>query len=230
VSGTTATSHGVGTCNSSSTAPNGSCSPSSVDIIDDTFDGLATTGELLAILARGTEAHDEPRFDVLSHSLQCGDILWREHPDDPELAVAGLVHDIADALTPGDHTDHERRGAELVAPLLGSRVAKLVGSHVLAKRYLVTTEASYRRTLSVRSVETLAQQGDTLEAEQLARLAQDPDFDTILTLRRADERAKIPGAIVPTLDAWVPRLDQITGGGRSAPARPRRRRAARARP
>jgi predicted HD phosphohydrolase len=45
-------------------------------------------------------------------------------------------------------------------------------------------------------------QGDALDAEALASLARDPDFDAMLTLRRADERAKDPTARVPGLDAW----------------------------
>ena len=35
-------------------------------------------------------------------------------------------------------------GAETVRRLLGERVAGLVEAHVPAKRYLVTTDASYR--------------------------------------------------------------------------------------
>ena len=75
-------------------------------------------------------------------------------------------------------------------PLLGARVARLVGAHVVAKRYLVATDPAYRSQLSVRSVETLAEQGDALDDDELARLASDPDLDAILALRRADERAE----------------------------------------
>src|SRR4029078_9918367 len=124
-----------------------------------------------------------------------------EHPDDPELAVAGLVHDISDVVHPDDHTDHDRRGAALVGHLLGERVAHLVGAHVIAKRYLVTTDPAYRNQLSVRSVETLTLQGDALDDSALAALAQDPDLVAILELRRADERAKDPTARVPALDS-----------------------------
>lgn len=164
-----------------------------------------TADELLGALAASARTFDEPGLDVLAHSLQCGDILHREHADDPELALAGLVHDVADAVYP-DHTDHEHRGAALVAPLLGARVAKLVGSHVLAKRYLVTTEPHYAAALSVRSVATLHDQGDTLTAGEVAALESDPDLGAILALRRADERAKDPRAAVPGLDAWRARL------------------------
>ncbi len=158
--------------------------------------------DLLALLARGAAVRDEPELDGLAHALQCGAILRAEHPEDPELAVAGLVHDIADIAYPDDHTDHDRRGATLVEPLLGARVAQLVGAHVLAKRYLVATEPAYREGLSARSVETLAVQGDALAGSDLAALADNPDLAAILDLRRADERAKDPTARVPGLDAW----------------------------
>ncbi|MGQ0823920.1 MAG: HD domain-containing protein [Actinomycetota bacterium] len=146
---------------------------------------------------------------MLSHSLQCAAILAAEHPNADELVAAGLVHDIADAATPDDHRHHDERGAALVGPLLGPRVARLVGAHVLAKRYLVTTEPAYRGTLSHRSIETLRAQGDDLADDELARLASDPDLDAILTLRRADERAKTPGARVPALDSWRPLLERV---------------------
>jgi predicted HD phosphohydrolase len=163
---------------------------------------ITTVDECVTILARAEGVADEPHIDVLAHSLQCGAILRAEAPDDVELAVAGLLHDIADAVTPHEHTEHDRRGADLVRPLFGERVARLVGAHVVAKRYLVTTDPAYRCRLSVRSVETLAVQGDALDAEAVASLARDPDFDAMLTLRRADERAKDPTARVPGLDAW----------------------------
>ena len=161
------------------------------------------------MLAGAARTFDEPTVDGLAHALQCGAILGREQPEDVELAVAGLVHDISDAVTPGDHTDHDRRGALLVKGLFGARVAKLVGGHVLAKRYLVTTEPSYRSVLNDRSTETLAEQGGILGATELELLDHDPDLDAMLMLRRADERAKDPAAIVPGLDVWRPILESI---------------------
>ena len=152
----------------------------------------ATIDELLTILEGGVGVFDEPDVDGLAHALQCGEQLRTEHPEDPELAVAGLVHDIADIAYPHDHRDHAARGAAFVAPLLGARVARLVGGHVVAKRYLVATDPAYRAELSPRSVETLREQGDALDEEAVAALAADPDLDAILTLRRADERAKDP--------------------------------------
>ena len=71
---------------------------------------------------------------------------------------------------------------------------------MLAKRYLVTTDPAYRGRLSPRSAETLATQGDALADAELAALAADPDLAAILELRRADERAKDPDALVAGLD------------------------------
>lgn len=162
--------------------------------------------ELLALLARGAEIYDEPDVDALSHALQCGALLRYEHPDDLELAVAGLVHDISDIADPNDHRDHDRRGAELVQPLLGDRVAALVGAHVIAKRFLVATDMNYRASLSARSVETLAEQGDALAEPELLG---NPDFDAMLSLRRADERAKQTGVALGDLEAWRGALEEV---------------------
>ena len=125
------------------------------------------------------------------------------------LAVAGLVHDIADIAFPHDHGDHAARGAALIEPLLGARVARLVGAHVVAKRYLVATDPAYRSLLSARSVETLHLQGDALSPTGIDALAADPDLDAILTLRRADEAAKDPDAHPAPLAAWRPLLEQV---------------------
>jgi predicted HD phosphohydrolase len=170
---------------------------------------IASVADLLALLARGSGVRDEPELDGLAHALQCGALLRAERPDDPELGVAGLVHDIADIAYPDDHTAHDRRGAELVGALLGARVAHLVGAHVIAKRYLVATDPAYRGRLSLRSAETLAAQGDVLTGADLDALAADPELAAILDLRRADERAKDPEARVPGLATWEPLLAAV---------------------
>jgi len=170
---------------------------------------LATVDDLLTLLGRGRDVFDEPHVDGLSHALQCGALLRAAHPSDPGLAVAGLVHDVSDIADPTDHRDHDRRGALLVTPLLGERVARLVGAHVVAKRYLVATDDAYRSQLSARSVETLAEQGDALDGDELAQFASDPDIGAILALRRADEGAKDPRAKVAGLDSWRTLLAQV---------------------
>jgi predicted HD phosphohydrolase len=170
---------------------------------------LASVDDLLVLMASGVGVHDEPEVDGLSHALQCAANLSASHPDDPDLVVAGLVHDIADIAFPHDHGDHAARGAALVEPLLGPRVARLVGAHVVAKRYLVATDPEYRARLSPRSIETLQLQGGTLEPSEIMALASDPDLDAILALRRADEAAKDRDARPPALEVWRPLLDEV---------------------
>lgn len=170
---------------------------------------LTTVEELLALMARGEGVYDEPEIDGLFHALQCGANLRASHTDDPQLAVAGLVHDIADIAFPHDHGDHAARGALLVEPLLGTRVARLVSAHVEAKRYLVATDPEYRARLSRRSIETLQLQGEAFDAADTGRLAADPDLAAILTLRRADDAAKDVAATPPGLQSWRPLLEQV---------------------
>jgi predicted HD phosphohydrolase len=170
---------------------------------------LGSVDEVLQILAASADVADDPSVDLLTHSLQCGAIL--RHSGDLELAVAGLVHDIADAVDPDDHSDHDVRGAALVRDLFGERVARLVGAHVVAKRYLVATEPQYRKGLSLRSAETLALQGEGLDRDQMGRLRGDPDFEAIISLRRADERAKDPDVRVPDLETWQRDLALVAG-------------------
>ena len=88
------------------------------------------------------------------------------------------------------------------------RVARLVGAHVVAKRYLVTTDPAYRGQLS------RAQRRDARRCRATRsptpsspRSATIPISTRSSTLRRADERAKDPdGAASPALDAWRRRL------------------------
>ena len=104
-----------------------------------------------------------------------------------------------------------RRGARRATPpsarprwptCSGPRVADLVAHHDDAKRYLVTTEPRYRHRLSTRSLETLRLQGGLLDPEERAVLDRYPDLEALLTLRRADDAAKVPGARVPGLGHW----------------------------
>jgi predicted HD phosphohydrolase len=141
-------------------------------------------------------------FTELDHALQCAWILSKERPDDDELVIAGLVHDVGHRL--GSDEEHGTVGAEIVRPLLGDRVADLVAAHVPAKRYLVATEPSYADVLSPLSTVSLGRQGGTANAEEMAVWERLPVFADALVLRGADDRAKVPGRAVPSLEQWLP--------------------------
>jgi predicted HD phosphohydrolase len=158
----------------------------------------------------GAEGPDRPaeKVDQLAHALQCAHELRLGAPDDLELQVAGLVHDVGKLVAPDDDAGHGRTGATAVRSLLGDRVARLVELHVPAKRYLVSTDPSYRRRLSPVSILTLSHQGGAMTSDEVAAFAADPVSRAAVVLRRADEAAKRPGRAVPPLDAWRPALDR----------------------
>ena len=95
----------------------------------------------------------------LEHALQTAAVLREWMPDDDELMVAGLVHDIGHLLPGVNDANHASAGAAAVRHALGERVAALVGLHVEAKRYLVTTEGRYGGALAPDSVASLVLQG-----------------------------------------------------------------------
>lgn len=157
---------------------------------------------LLDLLAASATYADEEDVDLLAHMLQCAHRLREVAPDDIELQVAGLVHDVGTALVPDAPDRHARNGADAVRALLGARVARLVAGHAEAKRYLVAVDASYRAALSARSIVTLEAQGGPLDAPAAAAFEGGRDAEALVELRRADDGAKVAGAVVPGLEAW----------------------------
>ena len=164
---------------------------------------IASVDGLLDLLDGARHRTDGEPVDLLAHALQCAATLERHAPDDLELQVAGLVHDLGTVIEPDRPATHARTGAHAVRPLLGARVADLVAGHDQAKRYLVTVDARYREHLTARSVATLRSQGGLLDPEERAAFAAGPHADALLSLRRADDGAKEPGEIVPGLEHWT---------------------------
>ncbi len=148
-------------------------------------------------------------LSILHHGLQCADLLAASDPDDPELQVAGLLHDVGHVLAPRHEDMHGRVGADAVRPVLGERVAALIEGHVPAKRYLVTVDPAYRSGLSAGSLRTLELQGETMTAAEAAAFSRTPHFDGAVRLRRADEQAKDPGVPVSPLSSWFPILNLV---------------------
>ncbi len=169
-------------------------------------------GDVVSVLnasASTGEPTDGPLryLSQLDHGLQCADLLRMAHPDDVELQLAGLLHDVGHVLAPGRADAHGIVGRAWLQPLLGERVGALIELHVPAKRYLVTVDPSYRAQLSAGSVTTLAEQGGPLGARSLGDLDDEPHFRDAIALRRADERAKTAGLDSGRIDDWVPVLD-----------------------
>ncbi len=178
-------------------------------------EGFTTVDELFGALAASRDADDEGGLSILDHSLQCAALLRIARPLDVELQVAGLVHDLgwlercATGWALRLDAAHDVDGRILVERLLGSRVASLVGGHVAAKRYLLATDPRYRAVLSVRSETTLGFQGGVMTTEEADRFAASPGLDDLVALRRADDAAKVRGAVVPGLETWRAPVEQV---------------------
>jgi predicted HD phosphohydrolase len=178
--------------------------------VDDVLERLAASDGVFDSLG---ELGDP--IDILAHSLQCAHELERIAPDDAELQVAGLVHDVGHVLD-GFHTvDHGEVGGAWVEPLLGTRVARLTVLHVPAKRFLVATDADYAAELSDGSVLSLEFQGGAMTADEAAAFAADPHGPDAARLRRADEHAKVIGRQVPDLDHWAPFVRAVAAAAAS---------------
>ncbi len=172
--------------------------------------------DLMAMLLASAAWDDLEGLSILEHGLQTAAMLRTEYPHDVELQVAGLVHDLgwmhrADDGTwvPDPRAAHDRDGANRLRPLLGERIADLVGGHVAAKRYLVATDLDYRATLSPRSLETLAFQGEAMSDIEVQAFEDRRERDALVALRRADERAKVIGLTTDDVTSWRAAIEQV---------------------
>ena len=177
--------------------------------------GFADVDALFDALRASADADDEGGLAILEHCLQCAARLRSSHPDDVELQVAGLVHDLG--WLELDHgrwmlrleAAHDVDGRALVAPLLGPRVAALVGGHVAAKRYLLATDPAYADLLSARSETTLGFQGGVMSSAEVTEFERHADRADLVALRRADDAAKVRNAVLDPLDSWRPAVERV---------------------
>jgi predicted HD phosphohydrolase len=130
---------------------------------------------------------DDEVIDLWEHALQTAEGLDRGGADD-ELIAAGVLHDLGDGRV--SEADHAPWAAALVRPLLGERVAWLIGQHAEAKRYLCTTDAHYWQRLSPASQRTLVAQGGLMSADEVSAFAAQSWAEDALRLRRADDAGK----------------------------------------
>ncbi|MGD0189165.1 MAG: HD domain-containing protein [Rhizomicrobium sp.] len=173
------------------------------------FDALDDLETVFAAMAE--MQCEEPGLSELDHALQCAAELRAVTPDDEELQIAGLLHDIGSGRCTSSL--HGAVGGRAIRPLLGARIADLVRLHVDAKRYLVTTDPAYAANLSRVSVHTLGLQGGAMSAAEIASFESERCWSDALMLRRADERAKTPGRGVPGIESWLPVLRRVAQRG-----------------
>jgi len=153
---------------------------------------------------------------VLEHSLQAAWFVSRKNGDD-QIIAAALLHDVGhllhqageDAADRGIDTRHEEIGVEALGRHLPATVLDPIRLHVSAKRYLCFAEPHYFRSLSKASVESLALQGGPMSAREAEAFLALPHAQAAITLRHADDAAKVRGLAVPALETYRPLVEAL---------------------
>ena len=137
----------------------------------------------------------------LEHMRQAAALAEAEGCDE-EVVLAAFFHDLGHLCAHPDVVEsmdgfgavnHEKLGADYLRGCgFSERVARLVESHVLAKRYLTFKLPEYLRQLSPASRATLALQGGVMTASEAAAFERLPDAAVIIRMRRWDDLAKQP--------------------------------------
>jgi len=165
------------------------------------------------LVKRGaTHWGDEP-VSALDHALQCAARARAARAAD-EVVLAALLHDVGHLLSDAEETPFSHHGlwaARFLRPFVPPRVAWLVEHHVLAKRYLCTVDRAYAESLSLGSTRSWIRQGGALDRETRQELEGQPWLADALAVRRWDDEAKEPGAIVPALSAYRDLLEACFG-------------------
>jgi 2-amino-1-hydroxyethylphosphonate dioxygenase (glycine-forming) len=147
----------------------------------------------------------------IEHMCQAGLLAEKEGYDD-EVVLAAFFHDIGHLLEfimPVEHMegvgvmDHEKIGQEyLLEKGFSMKIAKLVSSHVEAKRYLTFKHPAYYDRLSDASKITLEHQGGRMSEVEATSFEKDPMFNDYIKMRTWDDLAKETNMPLPSLDVF----------------------------
>jgi phosphonate degradation associated HDIG domain protein len=147
----------------------------------------------------GDEDYIGEPVSQLEHMSQAA-VLAEEQGFDDEVILAAFFHDIghlcaedarAESMDGFGNVDHEKLGADyLRARGFSERLAALVESHVIAKRYLTYKYPEYYNKLSDASKATLEFQGGRMTPEEASVFEQNPDAELFIRLRYWDDEAK----------------------------------------
>jgi phosphonate degradation associated HDIG domain protein len=183
--------------------------------------GAGSVDEVLELYRTwGHDQYDEA-LNQLDHALQTAALAEQAGADDA-LVAAALLHDVGHLLDlrdgggPATGTDHERRGARWLAPLLPPSVTAPIALHVQAKRYRCAVDPGYFEALSEGSRRSLAVQGGPFDAAAVAAFERQPGRVAAVALRGWDDGGKLDDVDVPGLEHYRPLLQRLA---KSAEAR-----------
>lgn len=152
------------------------------------------------------------KISQIEHMCQAAQLAEGLGHDD-EVILAAFFHDIGHLVdpTPDDEhnmggfgtKDHEKLGADYLRQKgFSEKIARLVESHVAAKRYLTYANVDYYNNLSEASKRTLEFQGGKMSKEEAGMFAADPLFDLFIQMRQWDEQAKLENIPLPDIGRY----------------------------
>jgi len=151
------------------------------------------------------------------HALQVAHFAVQDGALEP-LVVAALLHDIGHLLSgtedmadKGIDGRHEDAGFAWLRNHFGPEVTEPVRLHVDAKRYLCHADPSYLEALSPASVLSLNLQGGAFDEREARSFERQPYAMDAVRLRRWDDRGKVAGLEVPSLEHYRNVLAQQAG-------------------
>jgi hypothetical protein len=125
-----------------------------------------------------------PEGDVLYHTLQVFELVRDQRPNDEELLLAALLHDVGKGLDPGNHVE---AGLQALDGLITERTHFLIANHMHAHDYRAGKLGARLRRV--------------LEAS--------PDLEDLLVLEECDRLGRVSGAVVGTVDEALDYLKQL---------------------
>jgi len=154
----------------------------------------------------GGEEYAGEKVSQLEHMVQSAQIAAHSGFDN-DVVLAAFLHDIghicvsafpSNSMEGFGIIDHEKIGADYLRSRgFSQKVAKLVESHVAAKRYLTFRFPEYYEGLSDASKKTLEYQGGRMSGEEAEAFERDPLFELIVAMRKIDEQAKVQDLPLP---------------------------------
>lgn len=162
----------------------------------------------------GNEDYIGEPVSQIEHMCQCAQLAEASGADD-DVVLAAFFHDIGHLcefafpekkllhMDDCGIVDHEKLGADYLRSIgFSEKIAKLVQSHVAAKRYLTYHFPGYYNQLSEASKKTLEFQGGVMTAEQAMAFEEDDLFDLYIAIRKWDDLAKKTEQPLPDLKQY----------------------------
>lgn len=151
------------------------------------------------------------KLTQLEHMVQTARLAEQEGYDE-EVILAAFLHDVGhicvsaqeeNAMDGWGIKDHEEVGADYLREKgFSKRLARLVASHVEAKRYLTWKDPLYYEQLSEASKKTLEYQGGPMLTDEAEAFETHPLFPLIIKMRYWDDVAKIEHLEVGGLEKY----------------------------